>query len=201
MNIRKIYMLFLGLIFAVVGLNIYLANTYEDATRRLSIVPQFTLTDMHGKTVTLNDYKGKRVLISFGYTNCIDICPVTLATLSNILYDIQEQNPDSKHDYQALFITVDPERDTPAVLKNYITDTFHPNITGLTGTVDQIKHATESFNITFEKYGQTNDGHYSMVHSVYIFAIDEDGDYKTYFAHTAPPKTSLKILKKHFKGF
>ena len=198
---KKLYIVLITIMCVAVGIHIYLVNTYDEASRRLSIAPNFTLTDMYGNTVTLNDYKGKRVFVSFGYTNCVDVCPVTLATMTNLLYDIEETYPDAKHKYQGLFITVDPERDSSAVLKDYIVDVFHDNVVGLTGTPEQIRAVADSFNIDYEKYGETKDGYYSMIHSVYIFAIDENGEYQTYFAHTSPPKAILQILHRYYDDF
>ena len=198
---KKLYGFLGAIVVIVLGINIYLVNTYDEASRRLSIVPQFLLTDMHGNTVSLEDYRGKRLFISFGYTNCVDICPVTLATMTNILYEIEDTYPNAKHLYEGLFITIDPERDTPEVLKDYIVDVVHDNVVGLTGPPEQIRQVADSFNIDYEKYGETKDGYYSMIHSVYIFVIDEAGNYQTYFAHTTPPKIALNVLQKYYKEF
>ena len=198
---KKIYTILLSIIVVVVGVNIYLVNTYESASRRLSVNPEFTLTDMYGKTVALDDYKGKRLLVGFGYTNCVDICPVTLATLTNTLYEIEDTYPNAKYEYEALFISIDPERDTPEVLNNTIKDVFHDKVTGLTGTPEQIRKVADAFAVDYEKYGETKDGYYSMIHSVYLFVVDENGDYKTYFKHSTPPKIGLKTMGRYYKEF
>lgn len=200
-GLKKLYGFLGGIVVIVLGINIYLLNTYEEASRRLSIDPQFSLTDMNGNPVSLEDYRGQRLLIGFGYTNCIDVCPVTLATLTNILYEIEDTYPNAQYQYKGLFITVDPERDTPEVLRYNIKDVFHDSVVGLWGTPQQVRRAADSFSVDYEKYGEIEGGYYSMIHSVYIFVVDEAGDYQTYFAHTTPPKTALNILQKYYKSF
>lgn len=102
----------------------------------------FTLTDHHGRTVTERDFRGRWQLVFFGYTFCPDVCPTTLAVMSQVLDILRD---DAKK-VAPMFITVDPERDTPEVLAEYI-GAFHPDIVGLTGTSEQIKLAARSFRV------------------------------------------------------
>ena len=196
---KKVWIFAGALIVFAIGLNVYLVKTYEQASDLLDIKPEFTLTDMDEKTVNLDDFRGERVFIGFGYLNCVDVCPVTLATMTNLLYEMEEQNP--KYKYRALFISVDPERDTPEKLREFIRDTYHDDIVGLTGTPEQIETAAKSFNVRYEKYGETNDGFYSMVHNTYIFAVNEEGTYDTYVSHTTAPKNTLRVLKRYWDEF
>ena len=196
---KKIW-IFAGVIMAfAIGLNVFLVNTYEQASDLQKIKPKFQLVDMNNQPTTLETFKGERLFIAFGYLNCVDVCPVTMATLTNLLYELEDKNP--KHKYRAIFITVDPKRDTPEKLRDFITELYHPEIVGLSGTEQQISDASESFNVRYETYGETNDGFYSMVHNTYIFVLDEKGDYQTYVSHIASPPTIVKVLEKYWDEF
>ena len=194
---KKIILFPIALAFIAVGILLYNVNTYEQAGDLQKIKAEFELVDMNGNTVTQDTYKGERLIVAFGYLNCVDVCPVTLATLTNLIYELEDNNAQKK--YRMLYITVDPERDTQARLKEFITDLYHPDIVGLTGTKEQIDKAAKSFGVRYEKYGETNDGYYSMIHNTYLFAVDEYGKYQTYVAHTTAPPRILEVLKKYWK--
>jgi len=110
----------------------------------------FTLTDQDGKQRSYSEFDGKYRIVYFGYTNCPDICTPDLQHLMAGLSQFEKANPKLAGKVQPLFITVDPQRDTPSVLKQFVT-AFHPRLIGLTGSEDQIAATAKSFAIFYEK--------------------------------------------------
>ena len=110
------------------------------------LVATFQLTDHYDQLRTDADFKGRLMLIYFGYTSCPDVCPTGLQVMSSALEEIDSKNKL----IQPLFITIDPERDTSSHLKEYLSN-FHPSILGMTGTTSQIKNAAKAFRVYFEK--------------------------------------------------
>ncbi len=147
--------------------------------------PGFVLTDQNGNRVSLSDFKGKLVLISWGFTNCPDICPLILSRLSNVMRELG----DLSNEVKVLFITIDPERDTPGRLKSYI-PSFDDSFVGLTGTPGEIKQVVKDYNAFFikhpEVYGRgefdTWDS-YQMSHTTNIYLIDEHGRLLFYYPY------------------
>src|SRR5699024_1442248 len=133
---------------------------------------RFELTDENGHEVDESDYDGARAtLLYFGYTNCPDICPMTLARISRALADLDD---DVRDDINVLFVSVDPDRDTPEKLQQY---TAHsgPQIIGLTGTRDELTEFTHKMRVTYG-YGEPNErGYYEVSHSSAIFIFDHEG--------------------------
>lgn len=131
---------------------------------------QFNLTSDTGESVTAADFRGKYVLMYFGYTHCPDVCPLTLVHLHLVM---QKLGKDADK-VRILFVSVDPARDTPAVLHQYVS-AFDPRITGLTGTPDQIaamaKRYRSSFNIDARQAG----GNYTVSHGSIIYIVDKQG--------------------------
>ncbi len=132
----------------------------------------FTLTDQDGKTVTDADYRGKYLLIYFGYTYCPDVCPTELGTMARAM-DLLGRQADK---VQPMFISVDPERDTVAHLKDYV-GLFHPNLVGLTGTPEQVKAAAKAYRVYYAKAPQEGGkpGDYLMDHSSFLYLMGPDG--------------------------
>ena len=129
----------------------------------------FTLTDHTGKKVTEKDFTGKYRLIYFGFTFCPAICPTELAKITAALNDLGDKGKA----IQPLFITVDPERDDVAAMKNYVT-LFHPSLIGLTGTPEQIKIATKAYKIYAAKVKDPSMTEYTMDHSSFIYFMAPD---------------------------
>lgn len=109
----------------------------------------FTLTDQDGKTVTDTDFAGKHRIIYFGYSFCPDVCPVDLQKIAAGFALFEKQQPERAAKIQPIFITIDPERDTPAVLKQYV-GAFHPRLIGLTGTAAQIKAVADAYLVMYK---------------------------------------------------
>jgi protein SCO1/2 len=130
--------------------------------------PDFHLTDATGKPRSLAEFRGKVVVLYFGYTHCPDVCPTTLATLARV---VRKLGADADQ-VQVLFVTVDPERDTPQVLAQYI-PFFHPSFIGLYGDAQATAQAAKAFSVSYEKHEEKNG--YSMDHSDGVFMIGKNG--------------------------
>jgi protein SCO1/2 len=137
----------------------------------------FELVDENGRTVTDASYRGKWLLLFFGFTHCPDFCPTTLGDIARTL----DRLGDRAERIQPLFVTVDPERDTPAVLAAY-TAAFDDRIVGLTGTPAQVAAAASTFRIYFAKVAQGDD--YTMDHSTVLYLMGPDGRFVTHFSST-----------------
>ena len=136
----------------------------------------FNLVDQDGKPLRLHDLRGKVVVFSFGFTHCPNICPMTLGDLSSFYKQLSEKDQGR---VRVLFISVDPERDTPEKLKNFV-PFFNPSFTGLTGTEEEIAHTAKEYGAFYEKVLQfTNDTSqlYTMNHSAYVYVIDPSGNF------------------------
>lgn len=139
----------------------------------------FTLTDATGRRVTEKDYAGKAMLVYFGYTNCPDICPAGLQTISAALDKLGEK----ADRLTPLFISVDPERDTPAVLGEYV-KSFHPKIVGLTGSVEEADQAAKAYKVYHKKVElEGSAAGYAIDHSGIIYLMDANGEYLKHFQH------------------
>lgn len=131
-----------------------------------------SLTDENGQTVEASDYRGKPVLVFFGYTHCPDICPVTLARLASITRQLDESMRD---ELQVLFISVDPDRDSPGVLKEY-TAAFGPQFIGLTGSKPQINAVTNRYRVHYSYADKDANGSYAVTHSSAVLAFTRKGE-------------------------
>jgi protein SCO1/2 len=138
---------------------------------------RFALTDHTGKQVTDQDYRGKLMLIAFGYTYCPDVCPTGLQAMA-VAVDLLGDQADR---VQPIFVTIDPERDTPEVLREYVA-AFHPKLIGLTGTPRQIADAAEGFRVYYNKLDLPKDeaedsdaDDYFMGHTTSIYLVGTDG--------------------------
>src|SRR3954470_996611 len=123
----------------------------------------FTLVDQNGRTVSDRDFAGRYRIVYFGYTHCPDVCPTDLATISQALTLFEKQDAARAAKVQPLFITVDPARDTPATLKEYLR-AFHPRLVGLTGSAAQIADAEKKFVVYARKGDVQPGGGYAMAH-------------------------------------
>jgi protein SCO1/2 len=156
-----------------------------------SIGGPFALTAPDGRTVTDKDVAGRPYLVFFGYTHCPDVCPASLAEISAVF---KELGPDKK--VTALFISVDPERDTPAVMKEYMSS-FDPRIIGLSGTPEQTK-AVESAYKAYSKKIPDKDGSYTMDHIALTYLMDKKGQFVGAFNLDRPAKDAAAELRASF---
>ena len=156
----------------------------------LEIGGPFSLIDHHGKRVTDRDFLGKPTLVFFGYTHCPDVCPTTLYEITT---QLQELGPDADR-LNALFITVDPERDTPEQLALYLSS-FDPRIVGLSGSVEEISAAMKAYHI-YAKKVPLNDGDYTMDHTATVAMMNSKGKYVGAMIAQAPSATTHAKLRR-----
>ena len=148
-----------------------------------SIIPRYLLQDPYGRPVSNEDFRGRFQLIAFGYTYCPDICPTTLVEMAEILKALGSK----ASRLQAIFITVDPERDTGKVLKTY-TEFFDPRILGLTGSPLLVRRAADNFRIRYAKVQEpgASAGPYAVDHSAGMILLGPDGQVIRKFAFATP---------------
>ena len=145
----------------------------------------FALTDQNGKTVTADSLKGKPTLIYFGYTFCPDVCPTSLLLMETA---IDKLGGDAAKKVNLVFITVDPERDTPELIKGYVPN-FGPTFIGLTGTPAQVEQATRAYRVYSQKVPGKDGAPYLMDHSSIVYLLDRNGRFVTHFTHEAKAET------------
>ncbi len=151
----------------------------------------FSMVDHNGVPVTEESFKGKVLVLYFGFTYCPDVCPTQLLALSDAL----ERLGDKGSDVAPVFVSVDPERDTPEVLKDYVTN-FHPSMVGLTGSVEQVAAMADAFYVTYYKVKNVDTAaEYLMDHTSIVYVMGRDGKYLTHFTHATPPKQMAETLK------
>ena len=155
------------------------------------INPRYLLQDPNGRAVSSEDFRGRFQLISFGYTYCPDVCPTTLVEMAEILKQLGEQ----ADRFQAIFISVDPERDSGQVLKTY-TEFFDPRILGLTGSPALVRRAADNFKIRYAKVRQpgADPGRYAVDHSAGMILLGPDGEFIKKFAFSTPVPEVTKQL-------
>ncbi len=162
-----------------------------DLTGNASYARDFALPDTQGHLRTLTDFKGKVVVLLFGYTHCPDVCPTTLAELAQVL---KRLGRDAKR-VQIVFVTVDPARDTPAALEQYVT-AFGPNFIALrTDNPEALKKIARSFRVHYAKLPRATPGHYEMEHTAASYVFDPQGQLRLYVRYGQTPESWLHDLR------
>jgi protein SCO1/2 len=154
----------------------------------------FALVDQDGRQVTENSFAGKYRIVYFGFAHCPDICPTDLASIGQAMRLLEKSDPSLAAKVQPLFITVDPERDTPAALKPYAA-AFHPRIVALTGSPQQVADAAKAYAVYFAKE-PTEGGGYTMNHQRIIFLMDADGKPLAMLPHDKGAQAMVDELKR-----
>ncbi|MCW8905770.1 MAG: SCO family protein [Sedimenticola sp.] len=149
----------------------------------------FSLIADNGTPYSLSDSRGNIVVLSFGYTFCPDVCPTGLATISSALNSIGE----AAQQIDALFISVDPDRDTPETLAKY-TRYFHPRLTGLTGHAESIADVARRYYARFEFVGKGETPNYTIDHTASFYIIDRNGQLINVLPHSVPPDSLAESL-------
>ncbi len=157
----------------------------------------FTLTDQNGTARTDAEFRGKLMMVYFGYTFCPDACPTALNAMSVAL---NELGPAAAKQVVPIFITVDPERDTVKQMKLYASN-FYPTLVALTGSPEAISHAAKEYRVYYakQKAADTTEG-YLMDHTSVIYLMGRDGRYLAHFTHTSAPDAIAAELRKHING-
>ena len=150
----------------------------------------FSLTDHNGKARTLADFKGKVVVLFFGYTQCPDVCPTTMAEMAAVM---KELGP-AANDVQVLFVTLDPERDTQALLASYV-PAFDKRFLGLRGTPEQTAATAKEFKVFVAKVPGTEPGSYTVDHTAGSYVFDKEGRVRLFLRHGNGPAPIVHDLR------
>lgn len=152
----------------------------------------FELVDQTGKTVTDADFKGKLMLVYFGYTYCPDACPTALGVMAAAIgkLDVAGER------VAPILISIDPERDTPEALKDYVGN-FHPRLVGLTGSAEQVAKAAKAYRAFYQKQSGAGGADYLMDHSTLIYLMGAEGQFLTFFGPQVTPDEVAEVLRKY----
>jgi protein SCO1/2 len=153
----------------------------------------FALVDPTGKTVTDQDFRGRYMLIFFGFTHCPDICPAELQVMAAAM----DQLGPKAAKVVPIFITLDPERDTPEAVGAYVKN-FGPNIVGLTGSSEAVAAAAKAYRVSFSKFQDQDSGkNYTIDHSALAYLMGTDGEYITHIPYGTSVAQMLDILNRY----
>ena len=183
-----IAILALGLV-ALIGAAAFIVSGGGEQSRASAVGGPFTLTDQNGTRVTEATYRGAPSIVFFGYTHCPDVCPTTLFEISEVL----KRLPSDKR-VSALFVSVDPERDTPTALKEYLSS-FDPRISGLSGSRPEVDAALKAYRVYSKKQPQEN-GEYSMDHSSVVYLMNKQGGFVNALNLQSPPDAVAKEIQR-----
>lgn len=179
--------LFSAVIFIVTG------RTPAPIAMTSAVGGPFKLVDQNAKPITDQDMKGHPFLVFFGFTHCPDVCPTTLFDMSELFRALGSDG--GAKDVRALFVTVDPERDTPAIMKDYLSS-FDPRIIGVTGDDASIAAAEKAYRV-YAKKVPLDDGNYTMDHTAIVYLMDKNGRFITPFNLKRRPEESAADLKRY----
>jgi protein SCO1/2 len=157
----------------------------------------FELVAHTGERVTDADFRGRYLLVAFGYTYCPDVCPLTLQRVSVALAEL---GADARA-VQVVFLTVDPQRDTPEALASYL-EAFDPGIIGLTGTAEQVDRAAKAYRVYYARVETEDDvqgDDYLMDHSAILYLMGPDGSYLAHFSPNDAPTEIAKTIRQHLR--
>lgn len=169
-----------------------IATDTQPAETPVAIGGPFSLLDQNGARRTDKDYRGKFMLVFFGYTYCPDVCPTTLAVLSAAM---DKLGPEGDQ-VVPIFITIDPKRDTPEILKAYLA-AFGPRFVGLTGTDQDIAPVAKGYRVFFKEHPGSTGADYAVDHSTVIYLMDKNGAFAAnYTLETSPDMIAADIRQK-----
>ena len=167
-----------------------LPGSTTETTAAVSIGGPFDLVNGAGETVTDKDFRGKWMLVYFGYTFCPDVCPTSLGTVAAALGGLE---PAVVEKITPVFITVDPARDTPEAVGEYVKH-FHPDMVGLTGSAEQVEAAVQAYRAYYKKQPQ-EDGPYLMDHSSVTYLMNPEGEFVRHFSHGIAPDAMAEGIR------
>lgn len=196
MHYRILYALIFGVSIGLLSGFLVFWNSIPQSTTKNTVVPiggSFTLVDVSGKQRTEKDFFGKPMLVFFGFTNCPDICPSGLQTLTIALHNIGKYS----QNLTPLFVSIDPERDTPQTLGNYL-ESFHSDIQGLTGSPEQIQKIIKTYRVYTKKISDPSEpNRYFFDHSSFFYLMDIEGKYVKHF----PSSISAEALSSELSSY
>lgn len=178
----------------VVGGRQQAAQMADSATGQPLVGGPFTLTNQDGQVVDQSILDGKWTLVFFGFTYCPDYCPTTLGVLDATQKRLNSDLGDKAKDLQIVFISIDPERDTPQMLKDYLSsDGFPEGVIGLTGTPEQVAAVAKEYRAFYEKVGK-GEG-YTMNHGLTVYLMGPDGKFRSAVAHDLGPARTATLIE------
>lgn len=184
----KRFILWLGLFLCMSGSSY--AKLHGSSIEGASLGRNWTAINAEGQVLSAEQMRGKLSLYFFGFTQCPDICPTTLLSLSEMLALLDEGE---REQVQVVLVSVDPERDTPEILKAYLSN-FGTHFVGLTGSAAQIKQLATSFKVFYRKIPLKN-GTYTMEHSANLFLFDKKGNAKLFYYGDVKPESLASDIK------
>lgn len=179
-----------GMVALFAAAAVFVALGTDSENPGIGLGAPFELQTAEGEPFTLEDMRGSPHLVFFGFTHCPEICPTTLAEVDNWTATLGDEAKDLK----VYFVTVDPERDTPEVLANYLSP-FSGKVTGLTGSLEEMDKAAKGFHVYYRKV-DLDDGGYTMDHTASIFLMKPDGTFMGTIAFSENPDTALDKLRR-----
>lgn len=184
--------LLVALAAALVGVAIGWLIQSFDITAPAQVGGRFTLTDQDGRRVTDQSYRGRAMAVFFGFTNCPDICPTGLARMTEIMDAL---GPDAAR-VQPIFITVDPRRDTPEVMRSYVRH-FSGAIAGLSGSEEEIAAVARAYRVYFKIQGDpATNPNYVVDHSAFVYVMDAKGGFVGTFTPETPVDAAVKLIRR-----
>jgi cytochrome oxidase Cu insertion factor (SCO1/SenC/PrrC family) len=196
---NRLYLIWGGVFLIIFGaFTFYAVKSYQHKQEVTSVIKAtpvpiggpFKLTNHWGKTITDKHFPNKYLIMYFGYTFCPDICPTALQNLTLALEDLGEK----AGQFQPVFVTIDPQRDTMQHLAEFVKD-FHPSLMALRGTPKETKALADAYKIYYAVVDPKEE-HYMIDHTSLIYVMNPKGEYVTHFRHNTSPKEMRKILKK-----
>ena len=166
------------------------------STGAVSIGGPFELVDQHGATRTDEDFRGRYMLTYFGFTHCPDTCPTALLKITNALEGLAEVDAAKAERVVPVFVSVDPERDTPEALRRYA-EHFHPRLVALTGALGELEELGRAYGVFFAKVPTGQPGEYLMDHTGFVYLIGPDGKYVDHFESDASVGDLVDALQRH----
>ena len=154
----------------------------------------FALIDQNGKAVTEKEFRGRHMLVYFGYTHCPDVCPAELQVMADALGELGPK----ASEIVPVFISLDPERDTPQVMGTYVKN-FGPNFVGLTGSPESIADAAKAYHVSYSRFYDSGKDkkNYSLDHSTLLYLMDKNGKYVTHFNYGTSPTQMAETLRRY----
>ncbi|MEE8634308.1 MAG: SCO family protein [Methyloceanibacter sp.] len=194
-----LFVIFAGFLLGTIGgaalllLNTDMQTSRVTTTGKALIGGPFSLVGKGGKEVTDQDFRGRHMLVFFGFTHCPDICPAELQVMASALEGL---GPDAEK-VVPIFITLDPERDTPEVVTAYVVN-FGPNFVGLSGSPESIASAAKAYRVSYQKFqDETMGDNYTIDHSALAYLMGPDGEYITHIPYGTPAPKMTETLGRY----
>lgn len=169
------------------------------AVGKMAIGGPFSLITHEKKSVTDKDFRGQWLLIYFGFTHCPDICPEELEKLAEVTDSLNKQKSKQKYPFQPIFVSVDPERDTPELINQYLKD-YSPHFIGLTGTREQVAEMCKHYRVYFSQ-GPRVGNDYIVDHAIIMYLINPNGEFVDYYGRNKNAKEVSSAIEQHMNAF